>query len=93
MTAETLEKKAIKEYLKLKGFFVYHNLAGLGCKRGLADLTAIKNGVVYQIEVKVGKGKQSDNQKEFQAEWEEAGGIYISGGIDQVIDKLKKLNH
>ena len=61
MTAETAEKKAIKDYLRLKGWYVYHNLAGLGCYAGLADLTAIKKGRVLQIEVKAGKGKQSDN--------------------------------
>ena len=89
MTKETAEKKAIKDYLKLKGVFVYHNLAGLGCYPGLADLTCIYKGIVYQIEVKAGKNKQSANQKQFQKDWEEKGGIYICGGLDEIMKIIK----
>lgn len=88
MTNETREKKAIKQYLKLKGIFYYHNLAGLGVFPGVPDLTAIKNGVVYQIEVKCQGGRQSDNQKNFQEQWENNGGIYILGGVDDVIKTI-----
>jgi len=84
MTPETQEKQAIKEYLKLKGVFFYHNLAGLGVFKGIADLTAIKDGKCYQIEVKVGRYNQSPNQIEFQKEWEAHGGIYILGDLDKV---------
>jgi len=49
MTPEACEKKSIKEYLKFKGVFYYHNLAGLGCFAGLADLTVIKDGQVIQM--------------------------------------------
>ena len=89
MTKETSEKKAIKDYLRAKGAFVYHNLAGLGVYPGIPDLTAIWLGKVYQIEVKADGGKQSDNQKEFQRCWEASGGIYILGGIDEVMKKIK----
>lgn len=85
MTPESLEKKAIKEYLKIKRVFFYHNLAGLGVYPGVADFTAIKDGICYQVEVKTGKNKQSDNQKEFQRAWEAEGGIYICGGIDEMM--------
>ncbi len=85
LTPETLEKQAIKRYLKLKGVFFYHNLAGMGVYPGISDLTAIKDGKVYQIEVKASNGRQSDYQKEFQRNWEESGGTYIIGGIDEVI--------
>ena len=88
-TAESIEKKAIKDYLKIIGVFYYHNLAGLGVYPGIPDLTAIKNSKVYQIEVKVGKNKQSDNQKEFQRMWEQCGGIYICGGLDEVMKIIK----
>ena len=87
-TLETLEKKAIKEYLKYKGVFYYHNLAGLGVYPGLPDLTVIKDGKVIQIEVKV-KAKQSDNQKLFQEKWESNGGTYIIGNLDTVIKIIK----
>lgn len=90
MTPETAEKKAIKRYLEIYGYFVYHNLAGLGVYPGIADLTAIKNGRVYQIEVKCGRIKQSDKQKEFQRRWEMSGGVYIVGDLNEVIKKLCK---
>ncbi len=89
-TPETYEKKAIKDYLNLIGAFVYHNLAGLGVYPGVPDLTAIYKGNVYQIEVKTDKGKQSSNQKTFQQRWEESGGTYILGGLNDVIDKLNE---
>ena len=90
MTPETSHKKAIKQYLEMKGYFIYHNLQGLGCYKGLADLTAIKDGKVLQIEVKVGKkSKQSDYQKKFQKDWTEKGGGYIVGDIDSVINQIK----
>lgn len=85
MTEETQEKKAIKEYLKYKGAFVYHNLAGLGVYAGISDLTCIFKGMVYQIEVKKKGGKQSSNQKQFQEDWERQGGVYILGGVDEVM--------
>ena len=89
MTKETAEKNAIKQYLKLKNAFVFHNLAGLGCYPGLADLTCIHFGRVYQIEVKAGKNKQSVNQKQFQEDWEDKGGFYICGGLNEVMKIIK----
>ncbi len=85
ITPETAEKQAIKEYLILKGFFVYHNLAGLGVFKGIPDLTAISsNGQVFQIEVKAPGGRQSENQVNFEYEWESRGGLYICGTFDEV---------
>ncbi len=87
-TPETWEKQAIREYLKWKQVFFYHNLAGLGVFPGVSDFTAIKDGKVYQIEVKAGNGKQSPRQKEFQKQWELNGGMYLLGGIDEVMKHL-----
>jgi len=86
ITPETSEKQAIKRYLAFKGIFFYHNLAGLGVYPGISDLTAIKDGKVYQIEIKAPNGRQSENQKMFQSLWEENGGNYIIGGIDEVME-------
>lgn len=89
MTPETREKQAVKQFLKAKGIFYYHNLAGLGVYPGIPDLTAVKDGQVYQLEIKCKKGKQSDNQKIFQEKWETAGGKYVLGGIDEIMETFK----
>jgi Holliday junction resolvase len=93
-TAETSEKKAIKEYLALKGWFYYHNLAAMGVYPGIPDITAIKNGQVLQIEVKKSGWKESnsktrDNQRQFERDWTECGGAYFCGTLDQLINFLK----
>lgn len=89
ITPETAEKAAIKDYLWVKGYFVYPNTQGLGCYKGLPDLTAIKDGRVIQIEVKVGGNKQSGNQLRFQEDWGAHGGTYICGDVDEVMRVLK----
>jgi hypothetical protein len=90
ITAETAEKIAIKQYLGYFGCYFYHNLQGIGAKKGLPDLTAIdRKGQTWQIEVKAPNGRQSDWQKEFQKEWEAKGGHYICGGLDEVRKFIK----
>ena len=67
-----------RDYLRLRGWFVFHLLQGLGCFPGLSDLVAIKDGRVLFVELKrPGKNIQSDPQKKFQSEIESAGGEYI----------------
>ena len=88
MTKETIIKKQIKQYLRLKGWFIYHNLAGLGCFTGIADLTCLKKGRVVQVEVKTAKGVQSEGQKQFQEDWEAFGGEYIVvRSVDDLIER------
>lgn len=89
-TLETAEKKAIKEYLGYTGWFFYHNLAGLGVYPGIPDLTAIKNGKVLQIEIKAGKGVQSEKQEEFMADWVSSGGFYYCGNLDGLIKYIQE---
>lgn len=88
MTKETAIKKQVRQYLRLKGWFVYHNLAGLGVHPGISDYTAIKNGQVVQLEIKTDKGRQSDVQKQFQSDWEAFGGEYY---VIRSIDDLQKI--
>lgn len=89
ITEETAEKKTLRDFLNLKGFFFYHNLAGMGVFPGIADYIAIKQGYVFQLEVKKPKGGvQSENQKKFQENWERMGGNYICGCADQIISYL-----
>lgn len=77
MTPETAIKKQIKDYLKIKGWFCFYNLQGLGAYHGVPDLTAIKNGRVIQIEVKTKTGRQSKGQIQFQRDWQFFGGEYV----------------
>jgi hypothetical protein len=51
-------------------------IKGTGTK-GSADISATIKGRSVKIEVKYGKDKQSDYQKEYQQAIERAGGVYI----------------
>ena len=74
---ETEIQNAIREYLRWRGWFVIRHQQGLGCHKGLSDLTAIKNGQTVYIEVKAPKGKLSEWQQDFQADIEAHGGLYV----------------
>ena len=85
-------QRAIRDYLRLMGWFVWHNLQSLGSYRGLADLTAVKNGVVVFIEVKTSRGTLSQYQRQFQQDLTRAGGHYIvARNIDDVEEAIKQL--
>lgn len=45
--------------------------------KGTADISATIKGRSVKIEIKYGKDRQSDVQKEYQASIERAGGVYI----------------
>ncbi|MDD5353297.1 MAG: hypothetical protein PHS93_09075 [Candidatus Omnitrophica bacterium] len=100
MIEQELQKEII-DYLRLNGWFVIkNNLGGIPTKRGLvknqssglADLTCLKDGIVIMCEIKTPDGRQSQNQKEFQQEWEEYGGIYfLVHSLDEAIDFFKEV--
>ena len=46
--------------------------------RGSADISATIAGRSFKIEVKVGRDKQSEHQKQYQRDIEAAGGIYLT---------------
>jgi len=69
-------KKQVKQYLSLKGYFHFHILQGLGAYKGIPDIIAIKNNRVLFLEIKRPGGRQSDYQKQFQADIEGQGGEY-----------------
>ena len=46
-------------------------------QKGSADLSATINGMSVKIEVKIGRDKQSEFQKKYQEQIEQAGGIYV----------------
>lgn len=66
MTEETALKHQIKDYLKLRGIFNYHLLAGMGAYKGCPDRVMHYQGRVIYLEIKKLKGKLSDNQIIFQ---------------------------
>ena len=69
-------KRQVKDYLSLKGYFHFHIMQGLGAYKGIPDIIAIKNNRVLFLEIKKPTGKQSDYQKQFQADIEGQGGEY-----------------
>ena len=78
----------VTDYLRLRKWFVWYILqAGMGVYKGLPDLMAAKNGEVIAVELKRHGGKQSEQQKRFQADYESAGCRYI---LTRGIDDLQK---
>ena len=76
--SETDIRRMLVDYMRMKGWFVYHNLAGIGTYPGLSDLVAVKNGRVIHVEVKKpGTGRQSEKQEVFQYNLESHGGEYL----------------
>jgi len=72
--------------LSLKGYFHFHILQGLGVYKGIPDIIAIKNNRVLFLEIKRPSGKQSDYQKQFQADIEGQGGeYYIVKSLEDLI--------
>lgn len=56
---------------------------------GTADISATINGRSVKIEVKIGRDRQSDRQKQYKAQIERAGGIYIiARSLEQFVGEL-----
>ena len=90
---ETEIQSAIREYLRWRGWFVIRHQQGLGCHKGLSDLTAIKKGRTVYIEVKNIFGKLSEKQIEFKSDIENHGGIYlVVRSIADIEDELARYN-
>ena len=85
---ETDIRRQGRDYLRIKGWFVFYVLQGLGAYRGIPDLIAVRDGRVLFIELKTARGRQSDHQKKFQADLEAAGGEYIlCRGADDLLKR------
>jgi hypothetical protein len=81
--------KAIVNYIDLKGGCATRiNVSGVydqklkkyrygTTKKGFSDIQATYNGKALYVEVKIGKDKQSDYQKEFQKQITYSGGYYF----------------
>lgn len=70
-------RRVVRDYLRLRGWFVFHILQGLGSYKGTPDLIAVNSGRVLFIELKKPVGwKHSDPQKQFQKDIREHNGEY-----------------
>jgi len=86
-TPETAIKKQIRDYLKLDGWFVRHHLAGLGSYPGMPDMSATKNSVTIEIEVKTPKGVQSQKQMDYEIDLVDHGGHYVLARNYEEVEK------
>ena len=98
---ESETQKAILEWLDWKHIFHYRNNSGAFVDSnehfyrfgavGSPDIVFVVNGQYAGIEVEASKGRQSDNQKEFQRQLEAAGGRYIlAHSLDDVVNAFPK---
>ncbi len=86
MTESEIRRQVV-DYLRMKGYFTFHLLQSLGCYRGAPDLIAVKGKTLF-IELKTARGRQSDYQKQFQADLEAAGGEYVlCRGVDDLLKR------
>jgi hypothetical protein len=86
-STEKATQKAVLDYLSAKKKFHWRQNQGavktekyfyrFTSMNGMPDIFCIDQGKVYGIEIKDVKGYQSDTQKEFQKNFEKAGGIYV----------------
>lgn len=95
-TPEARVLHAILAYLKARKIFHWRQNVGAiktdhGFMRfgsaGQPDVMAIIGGKFYAIEAKSAAGRQSDDQKAWQARCEAAGGVYIlARSVDDIIN-------
>ena len=74
---ETDIRRQVRDYLRLRGWFCFHVLQGLGAYRGISDLIAAKDGRVIFVELKTARGRQSEHQRQFEMDLTAAGGEYL----------------
>jgi hypothetical protein len=60
------------------------------CQPGTADLLGVVKCYAVAIEVKAGKDRQRESQRNFQECWERAGGIYlICRDVEETLKQLQ----
>jgi len=83
-------KRQVRDYLRIRGWFVFHVWQGGMSFKGISDLIAIKNGKVLFIECKSPKGQLRLDQKKFKESIEASGGIYVvARGYEDVEEVIK----
>jgi Holliday junction resolvase-like predicted endonuclease len=90
---ETVIRKAVRDYLRFKGFAVFTVLQGLGAHRGISDLIVVRKEVTAFVEIKTATGKLSEWQEKFKFDVESHGGAYVViRSVDEIIDWEKELS-
>lgn len=85
-------QSGIRDFLRLKGWFVIRHQAGLGSHPGLPDLQAMKNGVTWWIEVKKPGGRLSLVQQKFRDTVKATGINWMCAySIEDVIENIPEL--
>lgn len=97
----------IINYLRMRGVYAFSVPNGTNIKNvatrtlmkrsgllsGVSDIIILTNNKPWFIEIKTAKGKQSDNQKQFEAKVNELGFDYkIWRSIDDAINWYKEFN-
>lgn len=85
---ETDILRQVRDYLRIRGFFVIRNQMGIGTHKGMTDLTAIREGEVWFIEIKTPKGKLSADQEQFRRDIEEHSGRWLVARSIEDIEAL-----
>ena len=75
---ETAIRKAVRDYLRLRGWKVYTILQGIGAHKGISDLIAVKNDMAAFVEIKTPKGRLSEWQEQFRDEVMGSGGSHVT---------------
>ena len=70
-------KKLTRDYMQIRGWFIFPVVQSMGCYKGISDFIAIKAGRTVYIETKSPAGKQRPEQVTFQENIEEKGGEYF----------------
>lgn len=61
-------------------------------RKGIPDIIGIINGRFIGIEVKIGRDRQSADQREIEREINDSGGVYfIAKSYDDYLDKISKI--
>ena len=93
MTPEGELKKRIREYLESRGAFWSNVSGGAYSKPGDPDIVACYRRFYIAIEAKSDAGRQSNVQKQREAEIRRTGGIYmIARSVEEVGAQLDRID-
>ena len=74
---ESVVLQQVRDYLRLRGWYVIRIQQSLGSHRGLSDLICVKEGRTVFLECKTATGRLSPDQQGFQEAIRASGGEYV----------------